>query len=369
MISGPLRPGARLVGLLLAVLAAGAGAGVSATHGTQAADAATPTRAQMVGQRLMVSMSGRRPDAALLARIRAGQVGGIILFGANIVDQTQLTKLTHRLQAAAAAGGRPPLLIATDQEGGLVRRLGWAPPARSAEEMGALSPDSVRHIGRHTGQALAAAGINFDLAPVADIPRSSTNFIGLQHRAFSTNRYVVADDVSAFAKGLERAGVLPAVKHFPGLGRAGATSTDDALVRIDATTAQITSGLLPYRVAIDRSVHPVIMLSTAVYPAFAPKAAAWSTAIGTKLLRNTLGFKGVTITDSLTSAAAVRGTTPGVLAVRCAVHGDDVLLVTGSESATQQAYQAVLAAARSGQIPMSNLKTSYARIMNLNSRL
>jgi beta-N-acetylhexosaminidase len=141
------------------------------------------------------------------------------------------------------------------------------------------------------------------------------------------------------------------------------------VVRIDATTRQITRDTLPYRVAIARSVHPVIMLSTAVYPVFSPKAAAWSTAIGTRLLRDTLGFKGVTITDSLSSAAAVRGTTAGVLAVRCAVRGDDILLVTGSGATTRAAYQAVLAAARSGQISMSNLQASYARIMKLKSRL
>src|SRR5690349_4858270 len=81
------------------------------------AGAAAPTRAQLVGQRLMVSMAGTHPDAALLARIRAGQVGGIILFGSNIVDATQLSTLTHRLQRAASRGGQPRLLIATDQEG------------------------------------------------------------------------------------------------------------------------------------------------------------------------------------------------------------------------------------------------------------
>lgn len=323
----------------------------------------------MVGQRLMISMNGTHPDAALLARIRAGQVGGIILFGSNIVDATQVTALTQRLQNAAAAGGQPPLLIATDQEGGLVRRLDWAPPKRSAAEMGQLSADRVRTIGQHTGAGLAAVGINLDLAPVADIPRSPTNFIGQQQRAFSTNRFVVSDDVSAFSHGLEAGGALPAIKHFPGLGRAGSTSTDDAVVTIDATQDQINRDLLPYRIALRRAVRPVIMLSTAVYPAYSSKAAAWSTAIGTKLLRGTLGFKGVTITDSLASAAAVRHAGEALIAIRCAKHGDDLLLVTGSETASQQVYEALLAKARSGDITAANLQTSYTRIMALKARL
>jgi beta-N-acetylhexosaminidase len=362
----------RLTSILVAAVACALSAPAAtgaAVHTAHPATTAVPTRAQLVGQRLMVSMEGTHPDAALLARIRAGQVGGIVLFGSNIVDATQLTALTQRLQQAAANGGQPPLLIATDQEGGLVRRLSWAPPRRSAEEMGQLSTDTVHTIGAHTGAALKAAGINLDLAPVADIPRSASNFIGQQHRAFSTSRFVVSDDVSAFSLGLEAGAALPAIKHFPGLGRAGSTSTDDAVVTIDATTTQLNRDLLPYRLALRRSVRPVIMLSTAVYPAYSSKAAAWSTAIGTTLLRDTLGFKGVTITDSLTSAAAVRHAGEALLALRCARRGDDLLLLTGSEAASQQVYEALLTRARSGDITAANLQTSYDRIMKLKGRL
>jgi beta-N-acetylhexosaminidase len=111
------------------------------------------------------------------------------------------------------------------------------------------------------------------------------------------------------------------------------------------------------------------MLSTAVYPAYSPRAAAWSKAIATKLLRGTLGFKGVTITDSLGSAAAVRHAGESLLAVRCARRGDDLLLVTGSETASQQVYEDLLAKARSGAITAANLQASYDRIMKLKARL
>jgi beta-N-acetylhexosaminidase len=328
-----------------------------------------PTLAQLVGQRMLVSFHGTSPDSALLARIKAGQVGGVILFGSNITGATQLAHLTAKLQAAAAAGGRPPLLIATDQEGGLVRRLFWAPPSASAEQLGTTSVSNVQNVGRKAGLALAAAGVNLDLAPVADIPRTPSNFIHAQHRAFATNRYTVANDATAFSLGLEQGHALPALKHFPGLGRAGAVSTDDGLVKITATRRQISYDLLPYRVALNRSVHPVIMLSTAVYPAYSSKAAAWSRAIAVTLLRGDLGFHGVTVTDSLTSAAAVRGTTPMVLAVRSATVGVDLLLVTGSELTSQAAFNAVLARARSGAIPLASLKASYSRILKLKTRI
>jgi beta-N-acetylhexosaminidase len=342
---------------------------LTASHVTSSDAAALPTRAQMVGQRMMVAFRGTTAKPALLARIRAGQVGGVILFSQNIRSASQLRRLTARLQRAARAGGRPRLLIAADQEGGLVRRLPWAPPKASAEELGATSTAHIRAVGRRAGITLRAAGVNLDLAPVADVPRSASNFIAAAHRAFAADRYTVAADAAAFSRGLEAGRVLPTLKHFPGLGRAGAVSTDDGLVRIPATRKQIARGLLPYQVALRKSLHPVIMLSTAVYPAYSPRAAAWSRAIVRTLLRHDLGFGGVTITDSLTSAASVRRTSPSVVAVRSARVGVDLLLVTGPAATSKAAYAAVLGAARSGAISLSKLRASYARILKLKSRI
>ena len=178
-------------------------------------------------------------EPALLARIRAGQIGGVILFSENIRSASQLSRLTARLQRAARAAGRPRLLIAADQEGGLVRRLPWAPPKASAEALGTTSKTHVAAVARKAGAALHAAGVNLDLAPVADVPRSQSNFIEAAHRAFATNRYSVATDAAAFSRGLEAGRVEPVLKHFPGVGRAGAVSTDDGLVRIRATRTQI----------------------------------------------------------------------------------------------------------------------------------
>lgn len=364
-----IRSIARAVALLgVASIGLGSGGDNAAAGSARPAATAAPMLAQLVGQRMLVSFKGTTPDGPLLARIRAGQIGGVILFGSNIVDANQLANLTAKLQAAARAGGRPPLLVATDQEGGLVRRLSWAPPRSSAQQLGAASASNVQTVGHNTGVALRAAGVNLDLAPVADVPRSPSNFILAQHRAFATNRYTVANDAAAFATGLEAGGVQPAYKHFPGLGRAGSTSTDDGLVKITASASQISYDLLPYRVALTRTVRPVVMLSTAVYPAYSTKAAAWSPAIALTLLRTDIGFQGVTVTDSLTSAAAVRGTTPMKLAVRSATVGVDLLLVTGSELTSQAAYNAVLAQARSGAIPLASLKASYNRILSLKSR-
>jgi beta-N-acetylhexosaminidase len=333
-----------------------------------AARATTPTLAQLVGQRLIVAFSGTHADANLLARVRAGHVGGVILFGSNVKSPAQLTALDASLQAAASAGGRPPLIIATDQEGGEVKRIPWAPPGRSARQLGALPASASTRAGSLTAAALHADGVNVDLAPVADVPHGPADFIEQQQRAFSTNRFTVAADAPAFAGGLEGHGVWPTLKHFPGLGFA-TVSTDQALVRITASVPALMKGLLPYSVAFRRNLSPLVMLSTAVYPALDWRAAAWSPPIIRGLLRGKLGFSGVTITDSLDSAAAVRHQSVSGVALRSAGAGSDLLLITGSEADSRNVFASLRSAARSGALPMSQLMASYNRIVALKSHL
>src|SRR6266536_2579012 len=87
-----------------------------------------PSLARLIGQKLVVKMQGTTPSADLLNRIRRGQIGGVILFGSNLTTPAALAALTAELQNEAAAAGRPPLLIATDPEGGTIKRIPWAPP-------------------------------------------------------------------------------------------------------------------------------------------------------------------------------------------------------------------------------------------------
>src|SRR6185437_14714221 len=274
----------------------------------------------------------------------------------------------HRRAPGGRAGGRPPLIIATDQEGGLVRRIPWAPPKRSAAELGTLPASVSQTSGANTGAALHAIGINLDLAPVADVPAGPADFIEQQRRAFSTSRFTVASDAAAFAKGLEQGGTLPTLKHFPGLGLA-TVSTDEAVVRIDLGRSRLIRALLPYQVAFRQTLGPVVMLSTAIYPALDSHAAAWSRPIIHGLLRGTLGFSGTTITDSLDAAAAARGLTDPVVALRSAEAGADLLLVTGSQATSKGVYASLLAAAQAGALPRSRLTASYNRILGLKSRL
>ena len=149
-------------------------------------------------------MAGTSAPKSLLRRIRDGQVGSVILFTPNITSRAQLKALTASLQRAARQGSNPPLLIATDQEGGQVKRLPNGPPDLSPPQIAAPGSTSVaHHEGRATGRYLKSLGINWDLAPVVDVPTFSGAFIWRQGRAFSFSADTVAKYATPFALGLQ----------------------------------------------------------------------------------------------------------------------------------------------------------------------
>jgi beta-N-acetylhexosaminidase len=328
-----------------------------------------PTLRQLIGQKLMVRMGGTTPSAKLLRRVRRGEVGGIVLLGSNVRDPSQLRRLTQRLQRAAREGGQPPLLIAIDQEGGDVRRVPWAPPTRTVPSMGSTRDARVAfRQGRATGRALHAVGINTDLAPVADIPRSRTSFMYQQGRVFSFDAAVTARLADAFARGLAAGGVFATMKHFPGIGLVG-RNTDRSAGVVRASRQTLGTDLRPYRRAIANGV-PLIMLSNATYTAFDPDAAAgWSRAVAVDLLRDELGFEGISVTDSLDGTAHARDVSAGDLAVRAVAAGVDMVLLTGSERTTERIFDRLLRDAGEGAFERTELTSSGEGIQRIKERL
>ena len=329
-----------------------------------------PTIPQLIGAALVVRMNGTSPDPSLLKRVRLGEVGGIVLFKSiNITTKTALVAATRKLQAAAADGGWPPLLIMADQEGGGVRTIPWAPTVYSARAMGANgSTTYVRGKGRATGKELLASGVDVDLAPVADVAYGTSGFMYLAGRTFATSSPKVSRLATAFALGLRDQHVLATMKHFPGIGRVR-LNTDRYVQTVTATRAQLASDLAPFKAGIANHV-PMIMLSNATYTAYdRVNAAGWSHAIGTDLLRGTLGFTGVTITDSLNGTAAARGVSATSLAYRAARAGTDMLMLTGTEPSTKAQFDYLVAKADAGLIPLGRLRASYDRIMALRTTL
>jgi beta-N-acetylhexosaminidase len=294
-----------------------------------------------VGQKVITAFAGTEPSRSLLSRLRAGHLGGVMLFSENVVSPRQLRRLTHRLRAAAAQGGNPPPLIAVDQEGGLVKRLPWAPPFAPPAAMG-----DPRAEGAATGRALRSVGITVDLAPVADVERRP-NF--LLSRAFGSSESAVARAACGFAGGLASGGVAATLKHFPGLGDAGA-NTDLARVTIRAPLR-----LAPYRrCAGDRTL---VMIASATYPAIGSAPAVLEPGTYRRLPAGT-----VTMSDDLSSRGMAGR--PDV-AVRAARAGVDLLLYGGSEETSAGAYRRLLRAVRQGRLGRRRVLASAARIVAL----
>src|SRR4051794_11490306 len=199
---------------------------------------AAPSLRHLIGEKLVVSMDGTAPSPSLLDRARRGRIGGVLIHGYNFSSAAQLTSITTKLQRAAADGGRPPLLVAVDQEGGSVKTVSWIPPTLSAPQMGARgSSDAARRQGRKTGTALLDLGLNTDFAPVADVPASTSSFIYQQGRTWSFDARETSRLANSFALGLSDGHALATMKHFPGLGFAR-RNTDDFVVHIGATRSE-----------------------------------------------------------------------------------------------------------------------------------
>lgn len=325
----------------------------------------TPLR-RMVGAMVMTRISGTSPSAGLLRRVRAGKVGGVILFPENIGTAADLRSMLARLQRASRQGGSAGLLVAVDQEGGVVKRLPAGPPFRSAPSIGASGSSAVaRHEGAATGAYLSRLGINVDLAPVVDVAAPGS-FIA--NRSFGSDPRRVARLATAFARGLGSSGVGATAKHFPGLGRA-TSNTDTSASTVDATLSTLRRDELPFQRAVAAGI-PLVMVSNAVYPAFGTRVpAAMSKAIVGGELRGRLGFTGVAISDDLEAASVRRVTSPAAAAVAAARAGVDMQLMATTPAASVPVYESLLRAVRSGKLSRTAVQTSYDRIQALARRV
>jgi beta-N-acetylhexosaminidase len=288
-------------------------------------------------------------------RLAAGETAGVILFGRNGTDPQQWRSLTRALQRA----GRERVLIMVDQEGGDIRTLAWAGPVAGQALQG--PPAAVEQTARATGRELTAAGVNVNLAPVADVARPGSVMEG---RAYAGDAHAVARSTQAAVRGFARAGVRATAKHFPGLG--GATvNTDDAPATVPGG---IEEDLLPYRAAIAADT-PLIMASHALYPALDEGAiASQSRAIITGLLRDRLDYDGVIVTDSMEAQAVLARSGVATAAERSLEAGVDLILMTGSAS-WNDVFPRLLARARRDPAFRERVEESAARVLGLRSSL
>jgi beta-N-acetylhexosaminidase len=308
--------------------------------GVRGSALASLSPAQLAGQRIIYAFAGPKPPAALLSAIREGEAAGVILFGPNVTSPTQVRALIGQLQRANAASPvRAPLLILTDQEGGQVRRLPGA-PVLSERQIGQSRSGVVlaQQAGTGAGHNLAGAGINVNLAPVVDVFRRHGNFIDEFGRSYSSNPNAVARLAGAFVQAQQRTGVAATAKHFPGLGAASQSqNTDLRLVTLNLSRATLRSvDEAPYRAAISAGVK-LVMTSWAVYPALdRSNPAGLSSAVIGGELRGRLGYRGVTISDTIESGALARYGSLGQRGVLAARAGADLIICSAIDPRANQ---------------------------------
>ena len=333
------------------------------------------TLAQQAGQRVIFSYPGLVPPPSLLQQIRAGEVGGVIFFGENITSVAQITAVVGQLrQARAQSGLGSPLLLMTDQEGGIVRRLKGEAPILSEKQVGASAHPlaEATAAGTGAGTILAKVGMNLNLSPVLDVYREEGNFDDEYGRSYSSDPAVVATLGAAFVAAQQRTGVAATAKHFPGLGAAAVEeNTDLVAVTLPIPLTELRAvDELPFSAAI-RSGVELVMTSWARYPALDPRLpAGLSPAVIQGELRGRLRFRGVTITDALEAGSLTTYGTPAEVGVRAAQAGMDLLLCSARDVAQgTSTVAALIAAVRRRRLRPVQFEGAVQRVLELQSRL
>ncbi|SFF74128.1 beta-N-acetylhexosaminidase [Blastococcus tunisiensis] len=272
-------------------------------------------------------------------------VGGLFMAGRSQAPAGELAATAARWQALSPG---PGLWVAVDQEGGAVQSLQGPgfdrlPPATA---QGALPQAELAALAEGMGASLSAAGINLDLAPVADVVPAGTAAgnepIGAYDRQYGSTPHAVAAAVATIVDGLSRAGVTATLKHFPGLG-AVRQNTDTSTGVTDSVTGADDPQVTLFGELARSPADPFVMVSSATYPRIDPAAqAAFSPVVIGDLLRERLRFDGVVISDDLGNARAVLDLPPGERAVRFLAAGG-TLVLTVDPALVPEMIDAVLA--------------------------
>ena len=321
-------------------------------------DGADPTPAEAAANRAMHGDDASTGAEVLTAR----RYAGLFLRPEVIDDADQVRRLAADLHAAGDGPDGLPLLLSIDQEGGAVQRLKAGVPAvPSAAAVGASGdPAYAAKVARTNGRTLRELGVTMVFAPVADVDPDGTSVIG--SRAYSRDVDEAAAMVAATVEGYLDAGVVPVVKHFPGLGTVRGDSHRSLPVQAKSVEQLRRTDLVPFAEAV-RAGAPVVMTGHVAVRALDPgMPASLSADVLTTLLRGELGFEGVAVTDSQGMGPVNVPYGSGEGAVRSLLAGNDLVL---NSPRPERARRAVLRAATEGRLPRERLAEAATRVTAL----
>lgn len=331
---------------------------------------------QLVGSTLILGFRGSsvHAESSIIQQIKEYNLAGVILFDKDMVHQEpvhnikspeQVQKLCFDLQSASSH----TLFISIDQEGGLVNRLkpdyGF-PATRSHQTLGEL--DSLSETQKEAeliGKTCRDIGINLNFAPCVDVDTNPDNpIIHKKQRSFSARPLKVAEHAKAYVDGLNKQGVLAALKHFPGHG---SSFGDTHLGFTDVSDTWLDIELKPYEILLGQGFNQVIM-SSHIYNKHldAEHPATLSKSIITGLLRQKLGFDGIIVSDDL-QMGAITSKYGLDKAIILALNAGINLLCFGNNLAkdlvsAEQVYGIVKTAIEKGELDINHLEENFNRI-------
>jgi beta-N-acetylhexosaminidase len=297
-------------------------------------------------------------------------LGGVTLFGQNIVAPGQVSALTASLRAAAADSDP---VIAIDEEGGDVTRVAYndGSPYPGNAALGAVDDVALTQaVHRAIGLDLAALGINFNLAPCADV-LGTADSPAVGTRSFGADTALVSRHTAAAVAGLQSAGVAACAKHFPGHGRTG-TDSHDAIATIEGGLAELRLvDLPPFEAAIRAGTIGIMPSHLRVPELTGNLPATVSAAAITGLLRGELGFTGVIVSDALEMRATRDMFGIPRAAVLAVAAGTDLLCLgrAGGEAEYLAVREALVAAVRDGDLDGARLEEAADRVARLRGGL
>lgn len=331
------------------------------------------TLKEKVGQLFQIGFDGNTVTPEIKEMIENYHIGGIIYFQPNIYSLQQVANLSNELQMLSVNQELGlPLIISTDQEGGIVNRLTGAGGTHFPGNM-ALGATRDAVLSRKVGQAIArelkAVGINMDLAPVLDVNNNPFNpVIGV--RSFGEDPLLVAELGEAFIKGMQSEGIIACGKHFPGHGDTVVDSHLDLPVIKHSMEYLEKIELYPFKKVIRTGVDS-IMTAHVYFPAVEPNKglpATLSYNVLAGLLRKKLGYNGLIITDcmEMNAIAGTFGTIEG--AVMAIEAGSDMVLISHTLDKQKSAIEEVIKAVKAGRITEERINQSVMRILKLKEK-
>jgi beta-N-acetylhexosaminidase len=323
------------------------------------------TLEEKVGQMLVVGFHGLEPPDHILRWLAEGRIEGVILFARNVRDPSQVAELTRACREAAPR----PILVAIDQEGGVVTRLreGFT-ESPGAMALGAASSEELAEgVSMALGAEMRALGINWNLAPALDLTHNTQN-PSLGVRSLGVDPDQVSRLGVAQLRGFQRAGVAATAKHFPGK----ANTPIDPHVNLPVIEGPLNdmwdTDLVPFRAASDAGVA-AMMVTHVQFKALEPDhPSTLSPSIIKGLLREDVGFKGLVSTDCMEMKAVTNRYGPGESAVLAALAGANVILFSHTREYQEAAYDALLDAARTGRLPLEEVDFAVERIREVKGR-